>query len=169
MWLWATCFSFCSALAWSRGLDGRPAEVSSNLYHPVNEICIFWGSFCWKREKNLKLACATVKLTKVCLSPGISYLHSLGLIASSKNSFRPFSVTNLHFSNVISAFCRCWADLGLCSRKGSAVRTVFWFIAATQVNEESFVGRKEVSLRPGKLELIHASLPHWPQHTAYSG
>lgn len=73
------------------------------------------------REENLKLTCSTVKQTKVSHSPGILYLHSLGLIASSKTSFRPLSDAALHFSHTISALFRCWADLGLCSRKGRVV------------------------------------------------
>lgn len=44
-WPWATCFSFNVALAWSRRLDGTPAEVSSNLYLSVNLIQIFWQRF----------------------------------------------------------------------------------------------------------------------------
>lgn len=104
----------------------------------------FSGGVSIGREKNLKLACTTIKQTKVCLSPGISYLHRLVLKASSKNSFRLFSVTVLHFSHMTSALFRYSADLGLCSRKGNVVKTMFWFISSTQVSEESFVGRKEV-------------------------
>lgn len=53
------------------------------------------------REENLELAHTTVKKMKVYL--GISYLHNLNLIASSKNSSRAFSGVALCFSHVICA------------------------------------------------------------------
>lgn len=58
------------------------------------------------REGNLKLAHTTIKQIEVYLNPGLSYFHNLALIASSKNSFRPFSGIALHFTHMICASFR---------------------------------------------------------------